>query len=122
MANRVTEAEVKAILDNTTLTNTQVLAYIGSANTLINTVFGTGTTAILGELEKWVAAHMIAITRERQAKKEEAGGAKIEYTGVYEEGLKSTSYGQMAIFLDSTGLLAALSGKTIKIYAIPSFN
>lgn len=122
MANRVTEAEVKAILDNTTLTDPQVLAYIGSANTLINTAFGTGTTAILGELEKWVAAHMIAITRERQAKKEEAGGAKIEYTGVYEEGLKSTSYGQMAILLDTTGVLAALSGKTIKIYAVTSFQ
>ena len=122
MANRVTEAEVKALLDNTTLTDPQVLAYIGSANTLINTAFGTGATPILSELEKWVACHMIAITRERQAKKEEAGGAKIEYTGVYEEGFRSTSYGQMAISLDQSGVLAALSGKTVKIYAIPSFQ
>ena len=122
MANRVTEAEVKAILDNTTLTDPQVLAFIGSANVLINTAFGTGTTDILKELERWVAAHMIAITRERQAKKEEAGGAKIEYTGDYGAGLKSTSYGQMAISLDSSGILASLSGRAIRIYAVTSFE
>jgi len=122
MANRVTEAEVKAILDNTTMTDPQILAYIVGANALVNSVFGTGTDAILKEIEKWISAHMIAITRERQAKKEGAGGATIEYTGEYTEGLRSTSYGQMAIALDKSGILASLSGKTVKIYAVTSFT
>jgi len=122
MAVRVTEAEVKALLDDTTLTDPQVLAFITSANVLVNTALGTGVTDILKEIEKWLACHMIAITRERQAKKEEAGGAKIEYTGVTGEGLKMTSYGQMVIALDTSGIMASLSGKTLQIYAIKSFN
>jgi hypothetical protein len=122
MANRVTENDVKAILDNTTLSTSQITPYITSANTLVNTALGTGTTDILFEIERWLAAHLIACTRERQAKKEEAGGAKIEYTGIYQEGLHSTTYGQMVLTLDTSGTLVSLMGKSAKITAIKSFS
>lgn len=122
MAIRVTAADVKAILDNTTVSDVDILVYATSANTLVNTALGTGTDLILTEVERYLTAHLIACTRERQALKEEAGGAKIHYTGVYFEGLHSTSYGQMCMTLDFTGKLASLMGKSAKIYAITSFD
>lgn len=122
MAVRVTAADVKGILDNTLLTDPEVLVYITSANTLVNTALGTGDTLILFEIERWLAAHLIACTRERQAKQEEAGGAKIQYTGIYMAGLHSTSYGQMCMTMDMSGKLASLMGRAVKITAIPSFD
>jgi hypothetical protein len=121
MAARVTAKEVRAILDNTELSDPQIGYYITSANTLVNSVLGLGTTDILKEIERWFTAHMIACTRERMAIKEGAGGASITYTGKYEEGLKSTPYGQMVLTLDTTGLMAAQDGKKVaSIYAIKS--
>jgi hypothetical protein len=122
MAVRVTAKEVKQILDDSALAESVINTFITSANTLVNQALGTGTTDILKEVERWLTAHMIASTRERQAKKEEAGGAKIEYTGVYMAGLHSTSYGQMVLTMDLSGKLASLMGKAVKIYAIPSFD
>ena len=123
MAVRVTATDVKAIID-TELTDLQVSAYITSANVMVNTALGTGTTDILREIERWISAHMIASTKERQALKEEAGTAKIEYTGKYGEFLRSTSYGQMALALDTTNVLANTSFtlRTASIYAIKSFD
>lgn len=122
MANRVTPAEVKAIMDDTVITDTIMGTYIIGANTLVNTALGTGTTPILKEIERWLAAHLATITRERMAKKEEAGGAKIEYTGDYGMGLESTPYGQTVMILDTTGTLATLMLKKATIYAIKSFD
>jgi hypothetical protein len=122
MAVRVTAAEVKVILDNTALSDTDIDAYIVGANALVNSVLGTGTEDILTEIEKWLTAHMIASTRERQAIKEGAGGASITYSGNYDTMLSSTSYGQMVMTLDSTGLMAALGMKAVRIIAIKSFD
>lgn len=122
MAVRVTAAEVKAIMDNISLTDPIIEAYIGSANVFVNTILGTTETATLKECERWITAHMIASTSERQAKKEGADGAFIEYTGIWDEGLRGTSYGQMAICMDTTGKLASLGKKVASITAIKSFN
>jgi hypothetical protein len=122
MAVRVTATEVKEILDDTTLLDAQVNPYITSANIMVNEVIGTGTTDILKEIERWLTAHMITVTRERQASREEAGGARIDYVGAFGEGLKSTSYGQMVLALDTTNAFASLAGKAASIYAIPSFE
>ena len=119
---RVTATEVKQILDDSELDDTIVDAFIKGANALVNQSLGTGTSDLLTEIERWIAAHLIASTRERQAKKEGAGGASIEYTGVYGSNLALTSYGQMALTLDTTGVLASLGGKSAKITAIKSFD
>lgn len=122
MAVRVTASEVKEILDDSTLLDTIVEAFILGANAMVNTNLA-GTTLspeILKEIERWLSAHLISVTRERQAKKEGAGGASIEYTGEWGEGLKGSSYGQMAMTLDSTGTLASLDQKKATLYAIPS--
>lgn len=111
MAARVTVAEVKAILDDSSLGTAIIQVYINSANTLVNSALGTGETDLLKEIERWLTAHMISISRERIAKKEEAGGTKIEYIGEYGAGLNSTPYGQMVMALDITGAMAMLMMK-----------
>ena len=123
MAARITTVELKAILDDTELSTTSLTSYINTANVLVNSVLGTGTTDLLKEIEKYLAAHLAVFTRERQAIKEEAGTAKVTYSDNFGEGLKATAYGHMVLFLDTTGKLANLDGKkTASIYAIKSFN
>ncbi len=118
---RTTAAEVKQI-NGSTLDDVIIDAYILSASTLIDATLGTGTTDILKEIERWLTAHMIAVTRERQSKREGAGGAEIEYYEISGSGLHSTTYGQMVLSLDTTGAMAALSGKSASVYAIKSSN
>jgi hypothetical protein len=121
---RVTATEVKEILDDSALTDAQVNPYITGANIMVTQVLtnsGLGTD-VLKEIERWLAAHMITVTRERTAKREAAGGASIEYTGEWGQNLTSTSYGQMVMTLDTTGAMAALGGKTASTFAIPSFE
>jgi len=123
MAVRTTATEVKQIMDEIDLLDAQIDPYITASNIMVNQVMGTTTdTDLLGEIERWLAAHMITITRDRLAKKEEAGGAKIEYVGVYGMALESTQYGQMVIALDTTGAFAALSKKPASLKAIDSFD
>ncbi len=120
MATRTTVEEVKQILNDTELSDPIIEGYIKAANSMINNVLsGKLDEDTLEEIERWLTAHMIASTRERQAVKEGAGGAFIEYTGKFGEGLKSTSYGQMVLTMDTTGLMAALGMKQIKLIAIP---
>ena len=119
MSVRVTATEVKEIIE-TDITDSTIDVYITSANALVNKALGTSSlgTALLKEIERWLTAHMIASTKERQTKKEEAGTAKVEYTGDYGEGLASTSYGQMVMGLDTTGGMAKLGKKVIMLKAI----
>lgn len=120
MAVRVVAADVSAILDGTELTPTEIGVYIVSANALINEALGTGTTSILFEIERWLTAHMVTISRERQEKKAEAGGAKVEYSEIFGKGLNSTTFGQMVVALDTTGKMASLMLKNATIYAVKS--
>lgn len=119
MSVRVTATEVKEIIE-TDITDSTIDVYITSANALVNKALGTSSLgmALLKEIERWLTAHMIASTKERQTKKEEAGTAKVEYTGDYGEGLASTSYGQMVMGLDTTGGMAKLGKKVIMLKAI----
>jgi len=124
MALRVTEEEVLEIMD-TSLTEDEVTPYITSANAFVTALLTTVTDAtVLKEVERWVTAHMIASTKERMSKEEEAGGAKIKYAGYWGTGLNGTSYGQMAIALDTSRTLAALAnGKQFATTrAIPQFD
>ncbi len=121
---RVTVAEVKAILDNTELSDSVIGSYITSANVMVTQALGGSSLGadVLKEIERWMVAHMIASSRERMAKSEEAGGARITYTGQFYTGLNSTPYGQMVLVLDTTGTMAALGGKAVKLQAIKEFD
>ncbi len=125
MAARVTEEEVLLIMDSA-LTEEAVESYVISANVFITNTLGSAglSEALLKEIERWTAAHMIALSKERQSKEESAGTAAIKYAGQWGKGMEQTSYGQMAITLDSTGTLANLAkGKgQAYTYAVTSFE
>ena len=121
---RTTATEVKQIIE-TDLSDAIVNAYIAGATELVTQALGTDTTlstALLEEIERWLTAHMISITRERQLKSGEAGGAKAVYFGMDGSGLDASTYGQMVKTLDSTGKMAALGGRKVTLYAVESFD
>ena len=121
----VAVADVQVLI-STSLTSDEISAFISSAEAFYEgNLSGAGLSSTLqDEITKWLAAHMIATTRERVAIKEGAGGAEITYSGTFGEGLKSTSYGQMAISLDpSKTLLAIANGKKlVHVYTVPAFD
>lgn len=117
---RVTEEEVLEIMDND-LEEDVISPFVISANVFVTQhLSGKLSEDVLKEVERWVAAHMVASTKDRQIKDTGADNAYIKYTGYWSEGLNGTSYGQMAIALDATGTLAVLAkGKRgIYIYAV----
>ena len=118
---RTNETDVKKII-STDLATGIIEEYISDANLFVTNILG-GTdldAATLESIEKWISAHFIAATQERQAKEEGAGGAYIKYGGDFGIGLKATMYGQQAILLDSTETLSALADgkKTITFLAM----
>ena len=127
MATRVSADEVKEILD-TTLTDSAIEAFIGAANLTVTKILGDEdlTDDELKEIERWLTAHLIACTRERQIMKEAVGQASVTYAGVTKTGLDATLYGQQVKLLDTTGLLAQqesdLGKRQASIYAVTSFD
>ena len=126
MANRTTATDVRNIMEvlSDTTTDAVITAYINSAHVMVDTVMGSvEVTDLLTNLEMWLSAHLIAISRERQAIKEEAGTAKVTYSDIFKKGgLMSTTYGQMVISLNVTGEFAALALRSASIYAVKSFD
>ena len=125
MAVRVTAAEVVEIMDNCTLSTTIIDKYIIGANAWINNILSTDTTLsdiLMEHLELWFTAHMLSVSTCRTASKEKLGEASVEYTGKWGMKLNSTSYGQMVLTLDTTGLLAIAGKASASIYAITSFD
>ena len=112
MANRVTEAEVQAIIDVDSSVS-DISPFITAANLFVTNVF-SGDTQVgsdtLKEIERYVAAHFICCIDPR-ARKEENEEVMVEYTGEFGKGLESTRYGQAALTLDFTGKLATAGKK-----------
>jgi len=111
---RVSDAEVKAILDTDVSSFT---AYITAANTLVTKLLSdtskiTDSTQ-LKEIERWLAAHFFKSSLELQEKTAETGETNATFFGGSNEILlHATLYGQQACVLDTTGTLSNL-GKRI---------
>jgi len=119
----VLPSDVKAIID-TTLTDAEVQAYIDGAQELVTSVLSgsTMTDNLLKEITRWLAAHMLASTREQQLASAGAGSAKAVFQGQTGIGLNGTMYGQHVKVLDYTGALAALGNRgSAYVMAIESF-
>ena len=115
---RVTVEEVKAII-STKLGEQVIEQYINSAGVIMDMLKGHSLPApLMKEIERWITAHLIASSRERQAREEGAGGAYVRYAGMSYSGLRSTTYGQHAIALDTSGVLATMAGKTVTFKVI----
>ena len=122
---RVTAAEVKAIMDSCTVADATVTIMIGSATEVIDNVFENDTdisTTLLKELERWLAAHMLASTLSRTTSEEKLGDASVKYTGKWGMKLESTPYGQMVLVLDTSGKMANAGKQAARMYAVKNFN
>lgn len=111
MAIRVTAGDVEQIFD-TDLTTPQLDAFIASASALVDDqLTGQGlSSAILAEIEKYLAAHF-ASARDPRESEAAAGGTRTKYQVHVGPGLSSTDYGARAIALDSTGTLAGIAAQ-----------
>jgi len=120
MAKRVVASEVRQIMENCTLDDPTIDAYIVGANAIVIGVFGDDTSTLSKEIEKWLTAHMIASSKQRQGLIEKLGDAAITYTGKFETELKSTTYGQMVLTLDISGKMGKIGKREASIYTITS--
>jgi hypothetical protein len=123
MTTRVNADEIKEILE-TELSDPTIEAFIGAANLIVTQNLGSSglSTALLKEIERWLSAHLIASSRERQVKSEAAGLAKVDYDSKVGLGLDGTTYGQQVKLLDPTGLLTSIGKRNASVFAIPSFT
>lgn len=121
---RTTASEVKQIIPNTELTEAQVDNFITIATAIVDDLDDetTLTDTRLELIEQYLTAHLIASGPERQSKSEKLGDASIQYSAEFGKGLDSTTYGQTAAMLDTSGTLRGLGGKKAKIRAITSFD
>lgn len=110
MAWRTTEPEVRGVVDSDSTISVE--PFIKAANALTDHVSskdtaGILTTALLAEIEKYLAAHFYAI-RDPQYQAKRTERASAEFQGKTGMGLDLTHWGQQAKLLDVTGTLAAL--------------
>lgn len=121
MANRVEHFEVLEIID-TSLGDT--IPFITAANLIVTEKLGDSSlsAAHLKEIERWLAAHLIAI-RDPKASMEKVGEAQVQYispkTGL---GLEGTSYGQQVLLLDTTGTLNSIGKQAVSFGAFGVYD
>lgn len=109
MAERITETEVKQVID-TTLTDEEISPFIAAAVALVDDALLSENYggALLKEITRYLAAHFVAI-RDPRVTQEKLGDAQAKYEGTTGMGLNHTAYGQQAMILDTHGVLAAIS-------------
>ncbi len=115
---RVTDNEVKVVIP----TSITITAFVDVANRLVTDLLGSAglTSAVLKDIELYVAAHVVALRVERGAPRyEQIGDSRMSWDTVAGPGLKMTRFGQLAIILDTSGILQskATSGGTAKFRA-----
>lgn len=111
MSSRVVGSEVKEIID-TELTDDQVEPFIQAATLLVDSYLSNKTdlsTAMLKEIERWLAAHFIASSVDPREQVVRVGTIEVNLEGTTGQGLFFSRYGQQAMLLDVTGTLKRLN-------------
>ena len=115
---RVTATEVRVVI-TTALLDTAIEAYIVLANSMVtNTVTCGLSAAVLKEIERWLTAHLISITKERLTTEEKLGEATVKYA----QGGETQTYWDMVLLLDTCGGFKNLGKRAVKVTAITSFE
>jgi hypothetical protein len=124
MAVRTNSEDVLAIMGAPEVDEDVVTSMITAASAVVDQVLGSTTlgTVLLTNIEKWLAAHMVASSLVRSTSNEKIGDAELTYTGKWGEMLKSTPYGQMVLTLDVSGEMARTGKIKASIYAVKSFD
>jgi hypothetical protein len=103
---RTNIADVKTII-STSLEDNQITSFITDSNLIVTSKF-TGVTIdddLLEAIEKWLTAHLIAMSQKRQLSDQKVDTVSMKYAGKFGLYLEHTTYGQMVIFLDSTNTM-----------------
>lgn len=116
MAWRVTQEEVRAIIDSDSELSlavfidlaTAVTDYVESQDTLSQL-----TAAMLKEIERYLAAYSYEFLDPQYIKKTTADSS-AEFQGEFGKGFESNKWGQLAKRLDVTGTLASMDRETHK--------
>jgi hypothetical protein len=103
----MTALEVRTII-NTDIPDDEIEAYISMAVILLGELIPerTYSDTTTEELTRWAAAHLISVTKEKQAVSEKIGDVSVNYSNNFSEGLGATHYGQTLLLLDSKNLLS----------------
>lgn len=120
---RTTDADVKEIISLNVLTTT--VPFITTANLLVTKHLGSSgiSTELLAEIEKYLAAHLVAMhPEERQLTEQKIGEATDKYGGQFGSLLHFTQFGQMVKMLDYTGILSGIGGQSVEIDTITVDN
>lgn len=119
---RCTGIEVKEILD-TALTEGEIAPFITAANLIVTDMLSSSalSTAMLKEIERWLAAHFVAI-RDPRISREKTEEAEATYHGKSDMGLNHTSYGQQVRLLDTTGAMANLGKRKASVEVLNFLN
>lgn len=117
---RTTHTLVRAVIQ-TGLDNNEIEALIIQAHAIVDANVGTSALSetTLQTMETWMAAHLIAIGKERQPISEKVGDIWLQWEKHGGKGfLEQTTYGQMVLFLDTTGNFQKSSYKRAYIKAV----
>ena len=120
MAARATAEQVKELIQTSLSDETIASNMVITANTYVNAnLLAEGhSAATLKQIELYLATHFVAITEERGGLiRSEYGDAEEWLSDIYGSGLKSTRYGQTALLLDTSGVLARISSGSDKLKA-----
>lgn len=119
MTARVTTEDVKVIIDTSIA---DLTVFITAANLFVNGHLSAAglPEEVLVEIEKYVAAHILSV-KDPRTKAEGVDVLSESYQGQWGFGLKGTSYGQIAILLDTSGILGAMAEKGYTL-RVPSMS
>jgi hypothetical protein len=103
---RVTDSEVLAIVDTQ---KTDLSPFIAVATALVDQLDDACLDEPMKkEIERWLAAHFVTIS-DGVVQRDKIGDAEVWYNVAnLGQGLKHTRFGQQAILLDCSGLLARM--------------
>ncbi len=120
METRVSEVQVKAIMDQSVDID-EITPFLRGANLLVTEKLSKSgmDSNLLGEIERWLTAHMMSLSpRFREVSQEKIGDVSVSYTGQFGKSFESTSFGQMVLMLDASGILKNLDKKQASINVI----
>lgn len=112
MTLRVTNDEVKELID----TDRVVDSFIITANLIVTEELTSAghSDARMKQIELYLAAHFVALAEEHGGLQRSETGSGMELmANVYDKGYQMTRYGQQALALDTSGMLAS-SGSAAK--------
>ncbi len=107
MAPRVVDTDVFAIID-TSLTDIDV--FINTAHRMTDGYLASADLdeETLTDIERYLSAHVLSV-QDMRTKSVGVDVLSESYQGQWGFGLKGTSYGQMAILLDTSGTLGKIA-------------